>query len=204
MGDQTRPCQPLPGSPAPFAVSLTPIPQALPAPQSAELPQQVDNLLKAVEATNIFESEMARRFEGAVDREPSSSEDAEVGADGGAATADDSTPASRVRQRYEKLAREKQRTAEGESPERRKEQVGGLRWLAGWVVQAPQSRPAASLGDCCCNRPAAAAGARHLGGSGQDQLQGQHFLRLCAIPRVGAREGGLRNAQPATAQPRLS
>ncbi|EFN54878.1 hypothetical protein CHLNCDRAFT_23940 [Chlorella variabilis] len=87
-----------------------------------KLPQQVDNLLKAVEATNIFESEMARRFEGAVDREPSSSEDAEVGADGGAATADDSTPASRVRQRYEKLAREKQRTAEGESPERRKEQ----------------------------------------------------------------------------------
>lgn len=29
----------------------------------------MDNLLRAVEATNIFEVEMARRFEGAVERE---------------------------------------------------------------------------------------------------------------------------------------
>ena len=37
--------------------------------------------------------------------------------------ADDSTPASQVRQRYEKLLRERQRAAEdGSSPERRKEQ----------------------------------------------------------------------------------
>jgi hypothetical protein len=39
--------------------------------QSSELPSQVDNLLKAVEATNIFEAEMARRFEGATERDPS-------------------------------------------------------------------------------------------------------------------------------------
>ena len=90
----------------------------------------MDSLLKAVEATNIFESEMARRFEGAaVDREPSSSEDAEAvaaGEGGGgaaAAAADDSSPASRVRERYEKLQREKQRGAENESPQRRREQV---------------------------------------------------------------------------------
>lgn len=34
--------------------------------RAAELPHQVENLLKAVEATHIFESEMARRFEGAM------------------------------------------------------------------------------------------------------------------------------------------
>lgn len=91
--------------------------------KSSELPQQVDSLLKGVEATNIFEREMARRFEGVVDRELTSSEDAEGGAGGGASgPADDSTPASLVRQRYEKLAREKQRMVEGVSPARRKEQ----------------------------------------------------------------------------------
>jgi hypothetical protein len=89
----------------------------------------VDSLLKGVEATNIFEREMARRFEGVVDRELTSSEDAEGGAGGCASgPADDSTPASLVRQRYEKLAREKQRTVEGVSPARRKEQVG---WAEG-------------------------------------------------------------------------
>lgn len=102
--------------------------------QSAELPSQVDNLLKAVEATNIFESEMARRFEGASFEAEGSSDDmegggrgqgegGEGGGGGGGATADDSTPASRVRQRYEKLARERQRVGEHESPQRRKEQV---------------------------------------------------------------------------------
>lgn len=106
--------------------------------QSAELAGQVDSLLKAVEATNIFESEMARRFEGApVDLgDPSGSEEAE--AMGAPRPADDSTPASRVRARYERRARERQRATEGESPERRKEQVGqgtaGYgQGVAGWL-----------------------------------------------------------------------
>lgn len=94
--------------------------------RSAELPQQVDSLLKAVEATNIFESEMARRFEGAVEAEPSgASEDAEVGGEVGGGSGgrqDDSRTATAVRQRYEKLARERQRVGEHESPARRKEQ----------------------------------------------------------------------------------
>ena len=95
--------------------------------QAAELPSQVDSLLKSVEATNIFEAEMARRFEGAVERDASGSEEAEAdgGDGGGERAADDSSPASRVRARYERLARERQRAAEGESPERRKEQVAG-------------------------------------------------------------------------------
>ena len=145
--------------------------------QSAELPSQVDSLLKAVEATNIFESEMARRFEGAaVDREPSSSEDAEAvaageGGGGAAAAADDSSPASRVRERYEKLQREKQRGAENESPQRRREQVRRgercaaaaadacmLAWLA--PAETPLTRPLACL----------PAGACHICGGGQDQL----------------------------------
>ncbi|KAL4452083.1 hypothetical protein ABPG75_007745 [Micractinium tetrahymenae] len=93
--------------------------------RSAELPQQVDTLLKAVEATNIFETEMARRFEGAVEAEPSgTSEDAEAGSEGGGSGGrqDDSRTATAVRQRYEKLARERQGVAEHESPARRKEQ----------------------------------------------------------------------------------
>lgn len=96
-------------------------------PQSAELPSQVDSLLKSVEATNIFEAEMARRFEGAVERDVSGSEEAEAGG-AGEQPADDSSPASRVRARYERLARERQRAAESESPERRKEQVGWAGW----------------------------------------------------------------------------
>lgn len=88
----------------------------------------MDSLLKAVEATNIFESEMARRFEGAVEAEPSgASEDAEVGGEVGGGSGgrqDDSRTATAVRQRYEKLARERQRVGEHESPARRKEQVG--------------------------------------------------------------------------------
>eukprot|EP00887_Chlorella_sp_A99_P007688 scaffold20.g7688.t1 len=87
--------------------------------RSGELAGQVDGLLKAVEATNIFEAEMARRFEG-VSAAPEPSDDGE-GAEGGAG-ADDSTPASRVRARYERIARERQRAAEDASPERRKEQ----------------------------------------------------------------------------------
>jgi hypothetical protein len=126
----------------------------------------VDSLLKAVEATNIFESEMARRFEGAAaaERHPSSSEEAEAGGGGeggggGGAHADDSSPASRVRQRYEKLARERQRVPEHESPERRKEQVGWCGWRVGQqgqyeaVLLQPASRvwrwlAAASSGAC--------------------------------------------------------
>lgn len=43
---------------------------------------QVDALLKAVEATNIFETEMARRFEGAApEREPSDPEEFAPGGD---------------------------------------------------------------------------------------------------------------------------
>lgn len=113
----------LPG--ASVALHLRPPPALPPAccPQSAELPSQVDSLLKSVEATNIFEAEMARRFEGAVERDTSGSEEAEAGGTG-ELPSDDSSPASRVRARYERLARERQRAAESESPERRKEQVG--------------------------------------------------------------------------------
>lgn len=101
-----------------------------PTLQSAELPQQVDSLLKAVEATNIFEAEMARRFEGAIEAEPSgASEDAEEGSDsgGGGGRQDDSRTATAVRQRYEKLARERHGVPEHVSPARRKEQVGWTR-----------------------------------------------------------------------------
>ncbi|GAB4819166.1 hypothetical protein N2152v2_006212 [Parachlorella kessleri] len=89
--------------------------------RSSELPSQVDNLLKAVEATNIFETEMARRFEGAVEpRDPSDDQETE-GFSGG--RADDSTPASQVRERYERLLRERQRAEEGgASAQRVKEQ----------------------------------------------------------------------------------
>lgn len=99
----------------------------------------MDSLLKSVEATNIFEAEMARRFEGAVERDTTGSEEAEAGGAGGELPADDSSPASRVRARCEKLARERQRAAESESPERRKEQASlrlgvsrGLGWAVGW------------------------------------------------------------------------
>lgn len=88
--------------------------------KAAELPSQVDSLLKAVEATNIFEAEMSRRFEGSAEREPTNDQEAD---DGYGGHTDDKSPASRVRERYEKLAREKQRAASaGASPERIKEQ----------------------------------------------------------------------------------
>lgn len=178
--------------------------------QSSELPQQVDSLLKGVEATNIFEREMARRFEGVVDRELTSSEDAEGGAGGGASgPADDSTPASLVRQRYEKLAREKQRMVEGVSPARRKEQVrwaGGGRdvWGATSGVHVCLGRQASEGGLpclpacllCCCIAACVlthallvavsslGTGACHFSSGGQDKLQGSHLLGVCAIPGV--------------------
>lgn len=116
------------------------LPPGLPPPplQSADLPSQVDSLLKAVEATNIFEAEMARRFEGAADRRSSD------GAEAFGADDDDEAPASRVRQRYEKLAREQQRVAEFESPERRREQVGCMGWAAAAVGEAAARQRAAA------------------------------------------------------------
>lgn len=175
------------------------------AVQSAELPSQVDALLKSVEATNIFEAEMARRFEGAVEREPS--EDADAGG-GGDAPADDSTPASRVRQRYEKLAREKQRAVESESPERRKEQVGGCVLASCRCGRACAQRGAGTAPlPChgslprrrrthCMPRTYMPAGARDVGGGGQDQLPGRHLLCVCALPQVRCRAVPLRCCVP--------
>ena len=138
---------------------------------------------------------MARRFEGAPppEAEPSG------GSEDGEGREDDSSPASRVRARYERRERERQRVAENESPERRKEQVGGAgrggglhawahagrRWLAlaaldcDWLTCLPR-----------CRRLLPGAGARHVCGGGQDQLPGRHLRGLRALPAVSSSMGG--------------
>ncbi|KAL6779641.1 VPS53 [Auxenochlorella protothecoides x Auxenochlorella symbiontica] len=91
--------------------------------KSGELESQVDALVKAVEATNIFEAEMARRFEppppaggGGAERAPSPGPRARSEDDG---MRDDAAPAREVRERYERAALERRAAAErGASPDR--------------------------------------------------------------------------------------
>ncbi|KAL3139007.1 hypothetical protein ABBQ32_005811 [Trebouxia sp. C0010 RCD-2024] len=73
--------------------------------RGAELVNNVEALLLAVKSTNDFEAEMARRFGGSVSEDTEHEEDEAM--DGMAA--DDASPASAVRERYERMFKEKQR-----------------------------------------------------------------------------------------------
>lgn len=79
--------------------------------KGSELVNNVEALLLAVKATNDFESEMARRFGGSTSED--SEHEEEDALDGSAA--DDAAPASAVRERYERMFREKQRASKGPS-----------------------------------------------------------------------------------------
>lgn len=110
---------------------------------SAELCSFITNIRQALQLTAIL-LRAPCRFEG-VEREPAPSDDAEGGSEG-EPPADDSAPASRVRQRYEKAAREKQRTAEHESPARRKEQASQTQvWGRSGAEQLCSSAPNKAL-----------------------------------------------------------
>ncbi|KAK9858463.1 hypothetical protein WJX84_000384 [Apatococcus fuscideae] len=74
--------------------------------KAAELGGNVEGLLIAVKSTRDFEAEMAQKFGGGP-AQPEA-EDEDRGLDEG----DDNSPASRVRQRYERMFREKQRVGE--------------------------------------------------------------------------------------------
>ncbi|KAK9837632.1 hypothetical protein WJX74_001749 [Apatococcus lobatus] len=74
--------------------------------KAAELGANVEGLLIAVKSTRDFEAEMAQKFGGGP-AQPEAEEE-ERGLDEG----DDNSPASRVRQRYERMFREKQRAGD--------------------------------------------------------------------------------------------
>ncbi|CAL5224462.1 g7153 [Coccomyxa viridis] len=72
--------------------------------KAPELSNNVEGLLVAVKATNDFESDMARRFGGS--GADSAADEDEERSDAGH-EADDNSPASRVRQRYERMFRDR-------------------------------------------------------------------------------------------------
>lgn len=77
--------------------------------RGAELANNVEALLLAVKSTNDFEAEMARRFGGSTSEDTEHEEEDPI--DGMAA--DDASPASAVRERYERMFKEKQRGSKG-------------------------------------------------------------------------------------------
>ncbi|DBA83910.1 hypothetical protein WJX77_004419 [Trebouxia sp. C0004] len=77
--------------------------------RGAELANNVEALLLAVKSTNDFEAEMARRFGGSTSEDAEHEEEDPM--DGMAA--DDASPASAVRERYERMFKEKQRSGKG-------------------------------------------------------------------------------------------
>ncbi|DBA74723.1 TPA: hypothetical protein ACH3X2_009385 [Trebouxia sp. C0005] len=77
--------------------------------RGAELANNVEALLLAVKSTNDFEAEMARRFGGSTSEDTEHEEEDPM--DGMAA--DDASPASAVRERYERMFKEKQRGSKG-------------------------------------------------------------------------------------------
>ncbi|KAK9815375.1 hypothetical protein WJX72_002419 [[Myrmecia] bisecta] len=81
--------------------------------RAADLASNVESLLMAVKSTNDFEAEMAQRFGGAA--AASSHEEAEEEEEAETGHGDDARPASQVRQRYEKMFKERQREGEASS-----------------------------------------------------------------------------------------
>ncbi|DBB02539.1 hypothetical protein WJX82_000485 [Trebouxia sp. C0006] len=77
--------------------------------RGTELANNVEALLLAVKSTNDFEAEMARRFGGSTSEDTEHEEEDPM--DGMAA--DDASPASAVRERYERMFKEKQRGSKG-------------------------------------------------------------------------------------------
>lgn len=77
--------------------------------RGAELANNVEALLLAVKSTNDFEAEMARRFGGSTSEDTEHEEEDPMDS----MAADDASPASAVRERYERMFKEKQRGSKG-------------------------------------------------------------------------------------------
>ena len=92
--------------------------------RASEIPQHLDALMHAIEATNIFEAELAKRFGGkSIPGTEGSEDDPSVASrpdDGNAfgSIADDSLSAAEIRRRYEQVLYEKKVDAAGQSSSR--------------------------------------------------------------------------------------